>query len=323
MILTKLHAFFNPEQFQGWGKKRKYFEGWYFKVVNAAETKAFAFIPGIAMNEKGERQAFVQVLDGKRKTARYHKFEFSQFIPVAKKFSVAIGDNQFSEEHISLDLPGIKGELRFSGNIPWPKPFYSPGIMGPYAFAPFLECYHGIVSMDHLIQGELTIEGEQVDFNNGRGYIEKDWGRSFPSAYFWLQTNHFSEPGISLKASVAKIPWIRNAFTGFIAGVWLKDRLIRFTTYNGSVLKRSFADSEKLELLMENRNYKLEILVLRDNATALASPILGLMDGRIEESMTAKTQVSLYDKKNRRMILEDAGRNTALEVAGKIQEIFV
>lgn len=323
MILTKLHAFFNPEQFQGWGKKRKYFEGWYFKVVNAAETKAFAFIPGIAMNVKGERQAFVQVLDGKRKTARYHKFEFSQFIPVAKKFSVAIGDNQFSEEHISLDLPGIKGELRFSGNIPWPKPFYSPGIMGPYAFAPFLECYHGIVSMDHLIQGELTIEGEQVDFNNGRGYIEKDWGRSFPSAYFWLQTNHFSEPGISLKASVAKIPWIRNAFTGFIAGVWLKDRLIRFTTYNGSVLKRSFADSEKLELLMENRNYKLEILVLRDNATALASPILGLMDGRIEESMTAKTQVSLYDKKNRRMILEDAGRNTALEVAGKIQEIFV
>jgi hypothetical protein len=323
LILNKLHAFFNPEQFQGWGKKRKYFEGWYFKVVNATETKAFAFIPGIAMNEKGEQQAFIQVLDGKKKTAVYHRFEFSRFIPAAKKFSISIGENQFSEERILLDLPGIKGELGFSGNIPWPKPFYSPGIMGPYAFAPFLECYHGIVSMDHLIRGELFIENERVDFNNGRGYIEKDWGRSFPSAYFWLQTNHFSEPGISLKASVAKIPWIRNAFTGFIAGVWLKDRLIRFTTYNGSVLKRSFADNDKLELLMENKSYKLEILTNRDNATSLASPILGLMDGRIEESMTAKTQVSLYDKKNKRMILEDTGRNTGLEVAGKIQEIFV
>jgi hypothetical protein len=49
-LLNKLHAFFNPEQFQGWGKKRQYFEGWYFKIVNADESKALAIIPGIAMD---------------------------------------------------------------------------------------------------------------------------------------------------------------------------------------------------------------------------------------------------------------------------------
>jgi hypothetical protein len=211
----------------------------------------------------------------------------------------------------------------FSGNVGWPKPFYSPGIMGPYAFAPFLECYHGIVSMDHIINGEMVIENEKINFDGGRGYIEKDWGRSFPSAYFWLQTNHFSEPGISIKASVAKIPWIRNSFTGFIAGVWLKEKLFRFTTYNGTVLKKSFADEEKLELVMENKNYKLEVLAHRDSATALASPILGLMDGRIEESMTAITEASLYDKKQKIYLLDDTGRNTGLEVAGKIEEIMI
>jgi hypothetical protein len=323
MLFTKLHSFFNPEQFQGWGKTKKYFEGWYFKVVNANETKAFAFIPGIAMDENGNKQAFVQVLDGKRKTADYHRFDADRFEPTAKKFFVSIGKNSFSEKHLRLQLPGVSGELNFSGNIGWPKPFYSPGIMGPYAFAPFMECYHGIVSMDHVINGELIIDNSAIDFNNGRGYIEKDWGRSFPSAYFWLQTNHFSEPGISLKASVAKIPWIRNSFTGFIAGVWLKDKLIRFTTYNSTVLKKSFADKEKLELMMENRNYRLEILSHRDKATALASPILGLMDGRIEESMTAKTEVQLFDKKTKSFLLNDTGRNTAVEVAGKIKEIFV
>lgn len=319
----KLHAFFNPEQFQGWGKSKKYFEGWYFKIVNAEESEALAFIPGIAMDEKGNKQAFIQVLDGKKKTAAYHRFDAALFIPRPKNFFLEIFNNSFSENHLTLNLPGIKGELKFAGNVPWPKPFYSPGIMGPYAFAPFLECYHGIVSMDHSISGELEFNGEKINFDNGRGYIEKDWGRSFPSAYFWLQTNHFSEPGISLKASVAKIPWIRKSFTGFIAGVWLKDKLIRFTTYNSTKLKKAFADTDKMELVMENKQYKLEILAHRDHATALASPILGLMDGRIEESMTARTAVRLFDKKNRVDLLNDIGRNTGLEVAGKIEEIMI
>ena len=231
MLLTRLHAFFNPEQFQGWGKKRNYFEGWYYKIISGNGEKAYAFIPGIAMDTTGNKHAFIQVLDGKQKTSAYHRFDIKEFKPSAKKLLVQLNKNSFSENHLQLDLPGIKGELTFSGSVPWPKPFYSPGIMGPYAFAPFMECYHGIVSMDHSINGELLIDNEKINFTDGRGYIEKDWGRSFPSSYFWMQSNHFSRPGISFKCSVAKIPWIRNAFTGFIAGLWLNDQLYRFTTY--------------------------------------------------------------------------------------------
>lgn len=323
MPFKKLHAFFNPEQFQGWGKKKKYFEGWYFKVVNAAENRAFAFIPGIAMDEKGNQQAFIQVLDGKKKTAAYHRFDARAFIPAPKKFYLDIGPNSFSANHLQLDIPGISGHLQFNGNVGWPKPVYSPGIMGPYAFAPFLECYHGIVSMDHRITGELMIAGETISFEEGRGYIEKDWGRSFPSAYCWLQTNHFSVPGISLKASVAKIPWIRNAFTGFIAGVWIHEKLYRFTTYNGTRLRKCMINEERVELVMENKKFRLEISALRDGATALASPILGMMDGRIEESMTAITHIGVYERKSGKVLLQDTGRNTGLEVAGAVKGIMV
>jgi len=323
MLFKRANAFFNPEQFQGWGKRKKYFEGWYYKVVNAAETRAFAFIPGIAMDETGNKQSFIQVLDGKKKTAAYHKFDAASFIPSPGKFLINIDANSFSEKHLLLNLPGVKGKLNFSGNIPWPKPWYSPGIMGPYAFVPFMECYHGIVSMDHVIAGEMEIDGQTIDFANGRGYLEKDWGRSFPSAYFWMQTNHFSLPGISLKASVAKIPWIRKAFVGFIAGLWLHDRLFRFTTYNKSVLRKSFADGDKVELVIENNKYRIEILAHRDTATALASPILGFMDGRIEESMTATIEAKLTDLENKTTLFHETGRNAGLEVAGKIEEIFV
>lgn len=320
-LLQNLRCLFNPDQFQGWDKEKRYFEGWYYKIVNRAEMAAFAIIPGIAIDEEGRKQAFIQVLDGKKQTSVYHKFDFESFISSDTEFSFKIGNNSFTVHHIELDLPGMSGRLEFSELVPWPKPWYSPGIMGPYAFVPFMQCYHGIVSMNHSISGKLITDGTTIDFDGGRGYIEKDWGRSFPSAYVWMQSNHFSLPGISVKASVARIPWVRNAFTGFIAGVWLHDRLIRFTTYNGSALQKLEIDPLKVELVLENKRYRIAIIAYREAATSLASPILGLMDGRIEESMTSRLEIVLTDRKTGRILLNDTGKNSGLEVAGEISEI--
>jgi len=320
-LIHHFRTLFNPDQFQGKGKKRSYFEGWYYKVFNAAETTAFAFIPGIAIDGEGHKQAFIQVLNGKKQTSMYHKFDFKSFISSETDFSITIGNSIFTANHMELDLDGMSGRLDFSNLVPWPKPWYSPGIMGPYAFVPLMECYHGIVSMDHLISGKITVDGSEIDFQDGRGYTEKDWGRSFPSAYVWIQSNHFSLPGISVKASVARIPWVRNSFVGFIAGVWFQDRLIRFTTYNGSALRKLQIDPQTVELLLENKHFLLTLIARRESATSLASPIRGMMDGRIEESMTSGLEVILMDKKTNQIILHDIGRNTGLEVAGTINEI--
>lgn len=60
------------------------------------------------------------------------------------KFHVDIENNSFSSEKMVLNLDHIQGEINFSGNIPWPKKWYSTGIMGPFSFVPKMECYHGI-----------------------------------------------------------------------------------------------------------------------------------------------------------------------------------
>jgi hypothetical protein len=52
-----------------------------------------------------------------------------------------------------------------------------------------------VVSMDHQIQGRLKLGGKQLDFSDGQGYIEKDWGKYFPSAWIWGQSNHFDKKG--------------------------------------------------------------------------------------------------------------------------------
>ena len=323
MFQKKIQALFNAEQYHGWGRSKRYFEGWYFKVLTADEQQAFAFILGVAMDENGQQQAFVQVLDGKKSTATYHKYPFSEFVPSPGIFKAWIGTSFFSKDKITLELPTVKGELQFQDLTPWSNPWYSPNIMGPFSFLPFMQCYHGILSMNHTIQGALEIDGEYIDFTGGRGYMEKDWGRSFPSGYFWMQSNHFSAPNISLKSSVAKIPYMGISFVGYIAGIWLYDRLLEFTTYNGTKLRKSFADEKQVQLIYENRKHRLEILAHRQAATKLASPVAGFMDGRIEESMTATIDVQLTDKKSNTLLLEDTGRNAGLEVAGKISEIMV
>jgi tocopherol cyclase len=321
--IKKIKAFFNPEQFQGWGKTRNYFEGWYYKIVNPDGSGIFAIIPGIAMDGNGNRHAFVQVLDGSNHTSGYHRFEPEAFIATPGKLEIMIGENYFSDSMFKINLPQIRGEVVFSNTVKWPKSWYSPGIMGPFSFVPFMECYHGIVSMDHTLNGSIETAQGRIDFSGGRGYIEKDWGRSFPNAYVWMQSNHFSIPGISFKASVARIPWIGSSFTGFIAGLWLNNQLIRFTTYNRSKLNRLSINFNQVIIVLENRQFLLEITAQRNKVAALASPIKGFMDGRIEESMSSVINIRLTDKKNSGIIFEDNGYYSCLEVAGDIEQIIV
>ena len=321
--MKKLRALFNPENYHGWGKNSNYFEGWYYKIISADGKHAFAFIPGIAMGQKGDAHAFIQVLDGKKHTAQYQKFSSDSFIADEKTYRISIAQNRFYTEGFELNMPNISGSLQFHQQVPWPKSLLSPGIMGPFTFVPFMECYHGILSMDHTIEGSLKIDNEQIDFSGGRGYMEKDWGHSFPSAYFWMQSNHFSKKGISFKASVANIPWLGSSFVGFIAGLYYDNKIIQFTTYNFTKLKKSFADEEKVIIQLKNSRHTLDVYAHRNEATELASPIGGFMDGKISESMTSKLDISLKDSKTGKILFADTGHHAGLEVAGKIEEIIL
>ena len=322
-FFKRLRATWYPNEYHGWGRNRRYFEGWYFKVVSPDEQHALAFIPGISMNEKGERHSFIQVMDGKACQAQYHRFSAEDFRPASRRFDVMVGNNTFSGEKISLDLPGLSGEIRFQNPAPWPKMLGAPGIMGWYSFVPFMECFHGVVSLHHTLEGELHFSDPsihrppvRVDFSGGKGYIEKDWGRSFPRAYVWMQTNHFdTHDRASLMASVAHIPWLGSYFIGFISGFWLDGRLFRFATYTGARKFLNISD-DRVDLIFKNPRTELRISAKQAPGTALTSPIGGEMTGKIQESLQAEMQVELLE--NGRRIFEGTGRNAGLEVAGEL-----
>ncbi len=159
--------------------------------------------------------------------------------------------------------------------------------MGWYAFVPLMECYHGVLSLDHAIDGALSIDGQPVDFTGGRGYIEKDWGQAFPQAWLWAQTNHFGEPGTCLTASVATIPWVRAAFRGFIVGFLHAGRLYRFATYTGAHIQSLRLTDTHAVLRVADRRHRLEIEADRSEGGLLHAPYRTDMLQRVTESLTA------------------------------------
>ena len=322
-LLLKNRATWQPDMYQGWGRTHKYFEGWYFKIVDATEKYAFAFIPGISINELGESHAFIQILNGTKCSSEYLRFPTDEFKHSTKKFDLQIGDNSFSNHAIKLNLETVKGNLFFTENIPWPKMLGAPGIMGWYGFVPLMECYHSIVSLNNMLHGELTINGETIDFTNGKGYIEKDWGVSFPSAWIWLQSNHFhknlNDKPISLFASVARIPWVGNTFNGFIVGFWFEDKLYKFANYTGAKNKISMLDS-RIELEFRDKTHTLHISANKAGTGELIAPLKGGMTAKVSESLQSELHIKFY--KNAHLIYKGVGRNAGLEAAGDVKSLI-
>ena len=318
-----LHTSLNPAMYHGHTKEPPFFEGWYFKLVDATETQRYAIIPGVFLGENAH--AFVQVLDGNTAQSTYYRFTASDFWASEEKFEIRIGENYFSEEFIELkinaDLGQISGKLHFEGLKPWPVSIASPGIMGWYAWVPKMECYHGVLSFDHQIQGGLKINGQEIDFAGGRGYIEKDWGQSFPAGYVWFQNNHFDTPGTSLTASIAVIPWLGNAFRGFIVGLWHEGKLYRFATYTGAKTEDFVITDERVTWVIRDRRYRLELIASRAEGGLLHEPTRNEMLARVEETMLATVDVRLTTLDGK-PIFAEIGRNTCLEVNGDIPRLL-
>jgi tocopherol cyclase len=60
----------DPTIFQGDLRKRRYFEGWYFKQSNLDGDVVLSIIPGVSLAEE-DRHAFIQLFDGTSSLAYY------------------------------------------------------------------------------------------------------------------------------------------------------------------------------------------------------------------------------------------------------------
>lgn len=309
------------ECFQGKNKKRRYFEGWYFKCISTNRKHAIAIIPGMAVDPQGRKHAFVQIINAVSGKTWYYRFPYTDFHSSTDRFDVEINNNAFNSDGLSLNIDtgegSIKGRLTFSEVHPFPTSCHNPGIMGPFSFFPFMECYHAIIHLSHKIQGKINLDGEILDFNGGVGYIEKDYGRSFPKNYIWLQASHFDASNASFVFSRARIPFLGGEFPGFFAYFTdFKDVTVLFATYNYSRLNNWKVDSIQRTCSGELTGPAGTLIFKAQMAGggSLRAPVDGLMDREIIESITAWVSVRLINKKGE-LVFESTSSEAGMEIS--------
>jgi hypothetical protein len=283
------------------------------------------------------------VLDGATHRSWFHQAHLSDFRAEEGRFEVQVGKNHFNHAGMTLDLGALRGRLEFNrglGLTGWPVTKRSPGIMGPFGLLPFLECSHGLVSFSHELSGSLEIDGQSVSFDGGLGYIEKDWGAAFPSAYVWMQSNHFARAHVCLSAAIAIIPTLPpgalasvidsvaqrlsgkpvSSFRGFIAGLWIDGELHTFATWAGARTEKLEIDDHHVRWTMRNANERLEIVTERVAGGLLHAPMRTEMHRRVVESIDARIEVRLTTTSGE-VLFDDLGVCGGLEVFGDLEKL--
>jgi hypothetical protein len=271
---------------------------------------------------KEDAHAFIQMINGNTGQTQYFRYDLSDFHVEKNKLDVRVGDSRFTRDAIDLNIAQndmiVSGRLAYHGLSPFPGSLLSPGIMGWYSFVPRMECKHGVVSANHQVEGHLKVNGDAVAFDGAKGYIEKDWGISFPKAWIWVQCNSFNTADLSVMLSIAHIPWMGSYFAGFIGFVYYNGKYNLFSTYNGAQIDSVQKTENGISVTLHNKKLQLQIRVMQKQTGALKAPELGIMSRFIKESLDSDIHVTLNTRSGK-VLIDEAGRRAGYEI---VEEIF-
>lgn len=236
-----------------------------------------AFIAGRAHDH-----AFIQAITND--SSYYFNYPLSAY---TKGKTVRIAGSSFGSDGVKLDIQQkgvcIAGDIQYQSVTPL---VYD--IMGPFKFFP-MQCSHCIVSLHHVLAGQIQLNGQSIDFSGGAGYIEGDKGRSFPKTYSWLHCNDFAGKR-SVSVSIADVPFAGVRFRGCICVVFLEGKEYRLATYLGVRV----VASTKRQILLVQGKYRLEIHIDCPNAHSLLAPVDGRMKRMIYESPSCRAHFRFW-----------------------------
>ncbi|GAA0718054.1 tocopherol cyclase family protein [Clostridium malenominatum] len=317
----------NPDLFHKKSRRKSYFEGWYFKLVDKEEKNSYVFIPGIFYSKDDNySHAFIQVLCGEEVLYYYNKYSKESFKWSNNKFLINIEKNIFSAKGIQLDINNeninVEGKILFKDLVKWPDSKLNPGSMGFYNYIQFMQCYSQVSSIDMNLQGYLNINDRKINFTGGKGYIEKNWGRDFPYAWIWVQCNNFSN-NTSLTCSIGQVPFLLGSFDGFLIGVLIEDTFHKFTTINGSNLRTWWKNGD---FIMECRNKKYTLHIItetnKEDYVICNAPREDKMIPLAKETLKGKVFIKLICNRTGSTIYEDMGICAGIEYGGRVEELI-
>ena len=307
---------FHQERFQNGCRTKPYFEGYYFRAV-AKNGRTISIIPGISRSI-GDSHSFVQIIDDRGESS-YFRYTADKFVYSKKVFLINVGENAFSLTGFKLCIKNgadISGTVLFKNTVYFPKSLLCPSIMGPFSYVPLLECRHCVISVKSDLEGSINLNGENIDFSGGVGYIEKDWGCSFPSKYVWIQSNCFDGENAAFMLSTATVPVLGRKIKGLIAFLYDNGKFYQFATYSGACIKQIERHEDTISIVISSYLRKMYVNLEPERTGLLKAPVNGKMSRNICESGSGIIDVVLQE--SGRTVFNSKGRNAGIEICGDI-----
>lgn len=274
--------------------KLPFFEGYYYKV--ATNEFSLAIIVGFSITEE-QSVAFLQCYNTKTNQKDYLVYDYNDFYYDVLSDTVYLKNNYFGKDEVYIEDERLEYTIHYYLNesVLIDSTFYTPTIMGPFHYIPFMQCNHAVISLRNNVLGQMCYKDEvyQID---GIGYIEKDWGSSFPKEYLWVQSNHSIDKKGNLFLASGHIPFKVIDFMGTIGIITINDKTYRIGSYYGAkVIERTIIDETSIVIIKQGM-YLFTFKLRLGTTCEFLGPIEGVLKSKINESLDSNCSVRIYKR---------------------------
>tara|TARA_B100000508_G_scaffold130740_1_gene118305 strand:- start:9344 stop:10300 length:957 start_codon:yes stop_codon:yes gene_type:complete len=296
-------------------RKRNAFEGFYFKVAKKDGT-TLVIICGYAKSPE-KSHAFIQVSSQFISTL-YFEYPIDSLKMGTGRFEFSIGNNHFNTRGIKLTEKNCNVDLSISMFLPWKRTALKPSIMGQLSRIPLVECKHDVIAPSLEVSGNIEIENNNIRFDNDSGYIDKNWGSSFPRKYKWGHISGFDDPTVSIQFALGRPKWLGIPFPVYVGFFKIKDQIYIFNSLNQG--KITMINIGHNELIMENKIFRIHAKFGQGHPLNLFAPSQGKLEDSIIENAGITTEVKVFQKNNLnkyQLIINETVNDATLEIRGE------
>ena len=333
------------------GTNDRFFEGWYYRVTLPSHRQTFAFMYSIEdpAGNSSHSGGSAQILGANDEY-------LCRTFPDVRKFWAwrnALGLGHWRktngdrpprylepEQFNQLVIEGYQGSAtRHQGVLQDPatghsarwqyeiEPVYGWGNTGSrpqstggwLSFLPIFEPGWQILMASGLATGWIDWNGDRYEFANAAAYSEKNWGRSFPQKWFWLNCNSFdSQPDLALTAGGGRraVLWWMESVA--MIGIHYRGKFYEFVPWNSQV-SWNIQPWGSWQMQATNQHYEIELIGTTDKpGTPLRAPTEKGLVFCCRDTMQGKIALQLRKRCrfNSQIILEANSSLCGLEVGG-------
>lgn len=283
---------YKPSSLSGGFERYNYFEGWFQKVYSTKHKASFIIIYGYATRNTNDTFGFIQVLiPGNIPELIY--FSKNEISCDPDRHFVRMGTNILAMEVIRINTVRLSIHLNLNNNYPI-RTFKNS--MGYTYFIPNLPCYHAVLNTYHPVSGEIRYNDVQYSLDSELGYLEKNWGTSFPENYFWLHAVDPNDSQVSLLFSRAEIKWLGKKFIKHVGHFRFEGKQIDLRELKNFAVSTLVLNPHSQLIQISSKTIQLDILIMYGNKVMFKGPEEGNLSRDILHHSDALIDVTFTDQ---------------------------